>query len=1376
MPRLLAVLIALVFATSPALPDLAHAQGDWGVKRDPFDRKIIARYKSILKRNPGDKTARRKLVQLYKRYRSVGLLIREYERGVKARPKDYAGHVVLGHLQLSQGNSDAALKHFQTAVGLKPKNTSVQMALGDLYRQNGRLDDAQKAYETALANTKRKQRKKVVLRALADLALGAGDIERARKYYEDYFAAAPKDVQARITFGDALMQNGKNLEAVEVFAGAEAKLRSDPARLVEVMTRKGAAYEAAGQEDAAVREYRRAIAKVGRSYYLRKDLTDRIIDIHRRRQALAELAQEFESKWPKKRRQHFEWDTLARLYEETGAQEKAIEAFRRATKKAPYELDTQRRLISLLEHSGREDEALKQYEEVIRVAPGEPRFQKELAELYWQRSQDKKALALLAKMEARFPSDAGVHVVAADLYTRWGHPDKALAAYKRLTRIEPGDVTHLVNLGEQYFQRNKKKQAEAVWKRIIARKTAANYAKLGEVYAEHDMQAPALQNYGKAIKLEPKNPDHYKGRARVHERRRSFQDAVNDWYKVLELTSKKSVDRPARREARRRVVGLLKRARGSLLRRHVRKWTREFGRTPADIDAGYFLVENYMRERKLDKARDTLTKLLRLDPNDIEAMQILVKVYKSTMKYDQAVALLIKLADKAPSRKREFYSEIAEIKTDQSQDAVAIKWMNKAVQSSPKDPVAHLRLAERYAQMQKLDKAIASYEKTIELDKRNFKAYFALAQLYTNLDHPGKTAALYREVLRRASDEEMLRNAGRKAISLEELTGTLGDLERVLVPLAFTFSHKPVYRRVLVELYRRYVPQLVNRWRKGDKSARTELDRLGSHGLKPLLEALGDTDDPLQQGIAVDVLGYLGNRGAAAPLVRLAQKTSVPDPRQRRRNIGTLRPTLQTNIRVRALIAAGRLSDVRIAGELVALSRHREKNLRAAALFALGETRDSKAVPALLEALRSKKNKMQAIACLGLSRIASAGKDAKAVAAMTAVLGNHRNSDRARAACAYALANLGVRTSIPTLTAALRQGNDQTQRLTAWALGALGAKQAIPALARAYFSRHPHVREWVAWALVHAAQGSQRARATTSIGAHAYAHRETSYDLRAVLAALPGDGTDQTAARLPPTVLLDHGQEVQAGLLDALSRHRDLLIRVLEELDAPKDHLGLGVLTANLSDLSNKDRQRVRAQLASIATALTPRLVKLLGHQDREVRKLAASVLAKIDSSESRAGVLAAMDDASPTVSGAAVDAAARHAIRFPRHAPEMARAVAARLSHADWQKRAKAAGAMAAFGQRADLAALRRALADDHAFVRANAATALGKLGARAAVDELIAATSDNYRSVARAAVRALADIGGPKAHSHLQTLSTQEQDPDLAELARDVASNIKN
>ena len=118
-----------------------------------------------------------------------------------------------------------------------------------------------------------------------------------------------------------------------------------------------------------------------------------------------------------------------------------------------------------------------------------------------------------------------------------------------------------------------------------------------------------------------------------------------------------------------------------------------------------------------------------------------------------------------------------------------------------------------------------------------------------------KATELLRNVLRNATNEDVIARAGEQAIDLEEMTDTLGELEKVLSPLSFMMAHKPVYRRVLVELYLRYVPRLVERVRHGNdevkKAARAELDRVGAHGLRPLLEALRDEKDVAQQRIAV---------------------------------------------------------------------------------------------------------------------------------------------------------------------------------------------------------------------------------------------------------------------------------------------------------------------------------------------------------------------------------------------------------------------------------------------------------------------------------------------------------------------------------------------
>ncbi|HRC57292.1 MAG TPA: tetratricopeptide repeat protein, partial [Kofleriaceae bacterium] len=258
------------------------------------------------------------------------------------------------------------------------------------------------------------------------------------------------------------------------------------------------------RDEDAKAEYRRAIKLAPRGYYIEVELTARIIDIYRRRQDLAGLVAEYERQWPEGGRGHFEWDTLGKLYEETGAQDKAINALKRAAGKAPWELETQRRLIGLLENSGRDQEALAQFEAVVRVAPGEARFQIDLVDRYWRRGQEKKALESLRRLESRFPGDPGILSAIADLYQRYGKEDLALAAYERLAKIEPDEPGHLVALGEQYYQKGDKAKAMATWRRIGNAKSAAALAKLGEVMAEHNEPKEALGAYEKAIKLEPK--------------------------------------------------------------------------------------------------------------------------------------------------------------------------------------------------------------------------------------------------------------------------------------------------------------------------------------------------------------------------------------------------------------------------------------------------------------------------------------------------------------------------------------------------------------------------------------------------------------------------------------------------------------------------------------------------------------------------------------------------------------------------------------------------------------------------------------------------------------------------------------------------------
>jgi len=1341
MRRLLfaAVLAAIPAAAAPALAQPA----DWGVTRDPFDKQVIARYKAILAQSPHDASALAKLLEMYRRYRTVDLLKEEYQKVLDKKADDWSALVVLGRLMHSTGDDQRARDLWAKAAAAKPDDAETWIGLGELDKGAGHNKDALDDYNKALAHATGKDMKKKALRSLADLALATGDNDGANNYFKQFLDLDPTNAQLWIERGDAMLAAGKRDIALESYAAAEKLLGSDPPRRVEVVARRGQALEGLGKDDDAVAEYKRAIKLAPKGYYLETELTNRIIDIYRRKQALPALLAEYEKEWPEGARGHFEWDTLGKLYEETGAQDKAIAALKKAVAKEPTELETQRRLIQLLENSGRDDEALAQYEVVVRVAPGEARFQLELAERYWRRNDEKKALEVLQRLEQRFPQDPSVLGAIADLYTRYNKDDLAIAEYERLAKLEPDDISHLVTLGEQYYQKQDKARAMATWKRIIANGKATSYAKLGEVLAEHGQQyyTEAEKNYQKAVELDPKNPEFYKGRASLFEVKKEYDKSLADWKIVMSLLGTKPSDRLARRDARRHLVTVMFKAGKDAS--SSADWRRDFAKAPtvgADkkpvydpiaIEAGYYLVEYFSRpgHTQAGEPRATLEKLVAMVPDDQDLVLDLVKAYRTgtPRKYDEAVALLLKLAKDVPSREREVFKLISEIKSDGRKDAESIEWQQKAVAKSPNDPTAYEGLGERYAEMQRFPEAIAAYERTVQLDPRDSKAAFALAQLYVQTGTPMKATELYRNVLRNETNEDVLARAADQAIDLEEMTGTLGELEKVLSPLSFMMAHKPVYRHKLVQLYQRYVPLLASRLRHGNdevkKAARAELERVSAHGLRPLLEALRDAQDLAQQRIAVEVLGYLGNKDAAPPLVHMARQ----EPTKEQRRIGTLAETLDRDVRVDALVAAGRLGDPGVIEDVLPLMTHTEGALREAATFTIGRSADRRAVAPLVKALADRQASVQVLACMGLAQI----DDPRVAAAVIGVVKDSTRLDAVRAACVYAIGARRIASAAPVLLAALDDNRGETQRLAAWSLGELGTTSALGPLLRAYFARAGQPSDELVWAIARVSGGGLAPAPLGDLGD--YPIHAGKFDKDAAVAALPG--TLPHAAAVGKLVT-DHAADISAGLVQALGEHRDVVVSVLADLDANPDRIALGALTPPGSDA------KTAAALAAIAQAIAPAVIGHVADDDPKVRALAISVAAKLDAPAVGAAITKALGDPAEQVRASAMAAIAVVAHRRGTAPPELVSALVKTLASAGWEDRRAAALSLGRLGPGGDVDALVKAASDASSFVREAVAIALGQTGGAKAIAALGQLSHDDVAQVQEAATRSLAQL----------------------------------
>ena len=1328
--RRLPLLLACVLAAAPATS--VHAQaGDWSVTRDPFDKQVVARYKGILAKNPHDGQALAKLLEMYRRYRTVDLLKEEYGKILDKNAGDWSALVVMGRLHRAIGDEPRALDLLGKAVAIKDGDAQSWILIGELHKAAGKAKDARAAYDKALAHATAKDMKKKALRALADLALTTGDNDGANAYFKQFLDLDPGNAQLWIERGDAMLAAGKRDVALESYTAAEKLLGSDPARRVEVLARRGQALEGMGKDDEAVVEYRRAIKLAPKGYYLEVELTGRIVDIYRRKQALPQLLAQYEKDWPEGSRGHFEWNTLGRLYEETGAQDKAIAALKKAVGKAAYELETQRRLIQLLENSGRDDEALAQYEAVVRAAPGEARFQLELAERYWRRGHEKKALDALVRLQGRFPNDSGVLSAIADLYTRWGKEDLAIAEYERLAKLEPDDPAHLVTLGEQYWQKRETKRAIEVWARLKAGGKASGYAKLGEVLAEHNYPTDAKNAFNKAIELDGKNPEYYKGRASLFESQKLWSDALKDWEKVLSLIGDKPSDRLARKDARRHLVQIITKPQNSRDEADYRqRWKSAYEKTPPDAEAGYFLAELYSRKNMNAELLSTLEKQRKLVPEDFELLMDLVKVYRQTRKFDQAVALLLELAKKQPAREMQVYQEISEIKTDARKDDEAIEWAQKALAKSPTNAGAYERLGERYVEMQRFTEAIAAYEKTVKLDPRNSKAAFALAQLYIQAGTPMKASELFRNVLRNDTNEEVISRAGDQAIDLEEMTDTLGDLEKVVSPLSFMMAHKPVYRRVLVKLYLRYVPRLVERSRHGNdevkKAARLELDRIGARGLRPLLEALRDQKDVGQQRIAVQVLGHLGNKGAAMPLVHMARQ----EPPKDQRHIGTLTESLDREVRVDALVAAGRLGDAGVLQDVLPLMDHQESAMREAATFTLGRSGDKRAVAPLVKALNDRRDTVQVLACLGLAQI----DDARVGPALVAVLKDPSRVDTVRGACAYAIGARKVSSGVPALLAALDDNRGEAQRLAAWSLGQLGDAKAIGPLIRAYFARGGQSADELVWAIGRTS-GAGLAPAPLASTSE-YPMRAGKYNVTEAMRLLPGNLPHPAPSQ---KLVVDHASDIAAGLVQALAEHRDVVVSVLADLDGAPDRISLGALTPGSTD------PKLAAALATIAQSIEPQISAQLKSEDPKVRALAVSVTAKMDGGKLKkadAALATALADPADQVRAAAMQAVAVLARRRGSAPPDLVAGLTKTLGGPSWADRRVAALSLGHLGPGTDTSALVKAAKDSSSFVREAVAIALGEIGGAQGESTLQMLGKDDVAQVREAASKALAGI----------------------------------
>ena len=1358
------------------VPAVAAAQDDpWAVKRSGFDPRVVAKYKAMLNRRPTDSHAFKRLVKLYRQHRSMGQLIGEYQSLARAKPASYAYQLILGHLNRRAGSYKPAVNHYRKAAKLRPKNPVPHAALGGIHARLNEGKQATEAYNKALELTRQrrgrasKKRQMRYLKRLAQIAVNNRQNKEASKYYKQLLALAPKNMRLRLEMARAMALGGMGQEALKHLT-VVLKSTGDSARKAQLYKEIGDVHHKLEDVKSAVATYRKAMALTIRGHWLRRELTERIIQIYREKEMLGKLIAEYEKRW--KVRGQFEWEVLGRLYQEVGNETRALAAYRAALKKAPYAVRTRLALISLLDRSGKPEEVLEEYRKLARYAPGEPRYRLKLAKKLYEVGKHKEAVATLDRLGRAFPGDASVHSILRDLYNGWGYYKRAKAEAHNLVRIEPKDPDYLIALGEQFYTEGKKRKALAVWKRLLrvipVRHKA--YAKLAEVYAQHKMDQQAIALFRKAIKLSPKTIDYHQGLAHLFESKRMHGDAVKSWEAVMKL-AKAAKNRRVLRKSRRKLIDVMRRAYS--LRGRIRLVAIRFKGPSPDLDDGFFLALGYLKLNDLKSATRIYQRVVELWPNNIEAMGDLVKVYVTQRKLKQAVALLRVLAVKDKAGQRDHYLKISNLLLYLGKDAEALAYANRA--KDPKNPRSFEKMGRVFEMKGDYKRARMEYEKAIKLSKQLTRrplisSLFALARLESREGRPNKAEELYRKVIVKASNPDQIDKAFDLVVNISSYLGTMTVLEKEISPLAVTSTNAKAYRKLLVRIYKRRVPVLIDQARRGDAAtraaARKELARIGARGLSPLLEELA-----VATGTAmIRYLGYLGNPNAVNPLLRIAEKKHEKvitiyaqrrsrssrryRYRYRRRRYGYPRWNISQagtgtiGRRVQATVALGRISSPRASEGLIRLLDNKETRLRDAASWALSRvarrsekgTRQ-KVSRTMFLGLGDSDSTVQMMSCAGLAML----RDPALRPVLEEVMKDDRRHTRVRAACAWGLGVQGDKRSVPALVEVLQGGDGELQRCAAWSLGALGDAAAVDPLVRSLWTKRDRVRRAILWAL-----GRITARAGPLKGARVpdvvlKNNRLDADDFLRRLTTSLDDLGGAARAKNMVRVIEARGEAIARGVRVALGRHRDVVLRVLRDLDAGGDRVSLGPLTSGRGLLSAPEQARLDRAVEKACATLEPALGRLRGHRDPLVRTRSLAVLTRLARPGLEAHLRRALKDASWSVRVGALGAATRAHRSKTITTAQALTLVKPSLKSAHWREREAAARTLADLGHRSVVPALAVAAKDSNAFVREASMAGLGRTGGARAVALLRSARKDDVLEVRQAACRALVRLRAP-------------------------------
>jgi len=196
--------------------------------------------------------------------------------------------------------------------------------------------------------------------------------------------------------------------------------------------------------------------------------------------------------------------SIGQIYEKMGMDDKALHYYEDAYKNNPQYIKVHQNIGDLYMKKGETDKAAEVLENAVKISPNNPHRQAQLGKIYLSKGDIEKADNLFMTAIKIDPKNAGLRTEIGEAYLNSGQDDKAADAFKGSLNVV--ESVHVYNrLGIALRRKGRYLEAIDEYKKAI-RLDPMNeviYYNIGRAYLETDMKKDAISSFKKALEIEP---------------------------------------------------------------------------------------------------------------------------------------------------------------------------------------------------------------------------------------------------------------------------------------------------------------------------------------------------------------------------------------------------------------------------------------------------------------------------------------------------------------------------------------------------------------------------------------------------------------------------------------------------------------------------------------------------------------------------------------------------------------------------------------------------------------------------------------------------------------------------------------------------------